>query len=383
MKEFFKKIGTTVKNGFSKTVSFFKSLVHEPPFRVAKKASISTRKALLIRVIAIVCALIFTSLLSVFLLKANPIKFLLTMFNGNFGSSRRIWKLLKDASVLLGISLAITPAFRMKFWNIGAEGQTLVGAIASAAAAFYLGGKVPNALLLVFMLLFAILAGAIWAGLPAIFKAIWNTNETLFTLMMNYVASGLLAFFLLLWTPSGSSVLGMLPFGHLPVIYNEYLLLIISVLVITVVAYIYLQYTKQGYEISVVGESENTAKYIGIKVGKVIIRTMLISGAICGLTGFLIVGALDHSVSETTVGGMGFTAIMVAWLAKFNPLIMIGTSLLITFLDQGAAQLSTDFNVASAFPDIVVGIILFFIIGCEFFINYSIKRSDKKKKEVE
>ena len=220
MKEFFKKIGTTVKNGFSKTVSFFKSLVHEPPFRVAKKASISTRKALLIRVIAIVCALIFTSLLSVFLLKANPIKFLLTMFNGNFGSSRRIWKLLKDASVLLGISLAITPAFRMKFWNIGAEGQTLVGAIASAAAAFYLGGKVPNALLLVFMLLFAILAGAIWAGLPAIFKAIWNTNETLFTLMMNYVASGLLAFFLLLWTPSGSSVLGMLPFGHLPVIYN-------------------------------------------------------------------------------------------------------------------------------------------------------------------
>ena len=108
---------------------------------------------------------------------------------------------------------------------------------------------------------------------------------------------------------------------------------------------------------------------------------MLISGAICGIAGFLIVSALDHSVSETTVGGLGFTAIMASWLAKFNPLILIGSSLFIVFLNQGANQITTTFNIASAFPDMVVGIVLFFIIGCEFFINYSLKRTEKTKKE--
>ena len=371
---------STVKNAFRKSVEFTKDFIHDPPFHIIKKASISTYKALLIRILSVVIALLFCSVLSIFLIDANPLEFIIAMFSGTFRSSRNIWKFLKATAVLLCISLAVTPAFRMKFWNIGAEGQTLIGAIAATAVAFYLGGKMPNAILLILMLISAILAGAIWAGIPALFKAKWNTNETLFTLMMNYIASGLLAFFLLLWSLNGSSM-GALKFGHLPVILNDYLLLIIVVLIITVLMYIYLQYTKQGYEISVVGESENTAKYIGIKVGKVIIRTMLISGAVCGLAGFLIVGALDHSVSDTTVGGLGFTAIMVSWLAKFNPFIMIGTAAFITFLDQGSEEISTIFNVSTSFPDMVVGIILFFIIGCEFFINYSIKKSDRKKKE--
>jgi simple sugar transport system permease protein len=187
---------------------------------------------------------------------------------------------------------------------------------------------------------------------------------------------------LLLWTPSGSSVLGRLDAGHLPVIIHENFLMILLVLLLTVGVYIYHQYTKQGYEISVVGESENTANYIGINVKKVIIRTMLISGAICGFAGFLIVGALDHSVAVTSAGGMGFTAIMVSWLAKFNPLVMIGTSAFITFLDRGAAQVTTTFNIDSSFPDMVIGIVLFFIIGCEFFIGYQLKfksREDTKK----
>jgi len=197
---------------------------------------------------------------------------------------------------------------------------------------------------------------------------------------MNYVASGLVAYFLLLWTPSGSSVLGALPVGHLPVVGHPYLLLIIAVLILTGLVYVYLNYTKHGYEISVVGESENTARYIGINVGKVILRTMLVSGAICGVAGFLIVSALDHSITETSIGGMGFTAIMVSWLAKFNPLFMLGTSALITFLQQGAAQVSTTFNVDSSFPEMMVGIVLFFIIGCEFFIGYRLKFRESLKK---
>jgi simple sugar transport system permease protein len=177
--------------------------------------------------------------------------------------------------------------------------------------------------------------------------------------------------------------LGSLDAGHLPILVHENFLLIILVLLLAVGVYVYQKYTKQGYEIAVVGESENTAKYIGINVKKVIIRTMLISGAICGFAGFLIVGALDHSVAVTSVGGMGFTAIMVSWLAKFNPLVMIGTGAFITFLDRGAAQVTTTFNIDSSFPSMVIGIVLFFVIGCEFFVGYQLKRKPRDEEKEE
>jgi len=354
----------------------------ELPFHVIKRSEIPLWKSLLFRVIAVVAAILLCSVLSIFMIEANPFKFIGTLFVGAFGTPARIWAFSKDAALLLCIALAITPAFKMRFWNIGAEGQTLIGALAAVAVIIYCKA-LPEWLLLVLMFVAAILAGAIWGGLPALFKALWGTNETLFTLMMNYVASGLVAYFLLLWTPSGSSVLGRLNRGHLPVLGHENLLLIVLVLLLTVGIYVYQKYTKQGYEIAVVGESENTAKYIGINVKSVIIRTMLISGAICGFAGFLIVGALDHSVAVTSVGGMGFTAIMVSWLAKFNPLIMMGTSAFITFLDRGAAQVTTTFNIDSSFPDMVIGIMLFFVIGCEFFIGYQLKRrSHDETKDV-
>ena len=349
------------------------------PFHVVKRSTIPVWKSMLFRVIAVLSAVILCSLLSIFMIGANPIKFIITMFDGAFGTSARIWAFAKDAAILLCIALAITPAFKMRFWNIGAEGQTLIGALAAVAVIIYCEG-LPEWLLLILMLLASVLVGAIWGGLPALFKAIWSTNETLFTLMMNYVSSGLVAYFLLLWTPSGSSVLGRLESGHLPVLAHENLLMILLVLLLTVAVYVYQRYTKQGYELSVVGESENTAKYIGINVKKVIIRTMLISGAICGFAGYLIVGALDHSVAVTSVGGMGFTAIMVSWLAKFNPLVMIGTSAFITFLDRGSSQITSTFNIDSSFPDMVIGIVLFFIIGCEFFIGYQLK--PKAREEV-
>ncbi len=356
--------------------------VHEPLFHVVKRDTIPIWKSMLIRVIAVAAALFICSLLSMILIKANPIEFLETLVDATLGSTRRLWKFSKDAAVLLCIALAITPAFKMRFWNIGAEGQVLIGALASVACAFYLGNTMSNAALLVIMFFAAVLAGAIWGGIPAVFKAKWGTNETLFTLMMNYAASGIVAYFLVKWTPSGSSVLGELKTGHLPQIIHPYFLIILAVIVVTFLVFIYQNFTKQGYELSVVGESENTARYIGINVKKVIIRTMLISGAICGIAGFLIVAGLDHSITETTVGGRGFTAIMVSWLAKFNPLVMILTAAFVTFLDQGASQISTAFNIDSSFPDMVVGIVLFFIIGCEFFINYKLKFRSMTKKEV-
>jgi simple sugar transport system permease protein len=353
--------------------------VREPLLRIVKRDSMPIWKAMLIRVVAVLAGILLCALLSVLVLDdVDFLKFIKTLFSGAFGTERNLWKLGKNAAVLLCISLAVTPAFRMKFWNIGAEGQTLVGALAAVAVAYYLGGKVPSFVLLGLMLISSVLAGAIWGGLPAVFKAKWNTNETLFTLMMNYVATGLVAFCLAKWCPSNGSVLPRLTHGHLPVVIHEYFLVIAVTLVLTAAVFVYLYYTKQGYEISVVGESEKTAKYIGINVGKVVFRTMLVSGAICGLAGFLIASALDQSINVNSVGGMGFTAIMVSWLAKFNPLVMMGTSLFVTFLQQGSAEIGS--AVDPSFPNIIVGIVLFFIIGCEFFIGYKIKFRERARK---
>jgi simple sugar transport system permease protein len=153
---------------------------------------------------------------------------------------------------------------------------------------------------------------------------------------------------------------------------NKFLLSIIVAAVITVIMYIYLKYTKHGYEIAVLGGSVQTARYAGIKVGKVIVRTVCLSGALCGVVGLLLVGSVNHTLTTTIVGGQGFTAVMVSWLAQFNPFVMVLTSLLIIFLDRGASAIATSFGVNESFSDMITGIILFFIIGCEFFIRYKV-----------
>lgn len=361
--------------------------VHEPLFHIAKRAHISGGKAWLIRIGAVLAALIICAVVTMLLTGENPFSVYATMFEGAFGTERKIWKLLQNLSMLLCVSLALTPAFKMRFWNIGGEGQVLIGGLATAACMILLGGKLPNGLLIIVMLFASILAGTIWAIIPAIFKANFNTNETLFTLMMNYVAIQIVSYFCMYWeNPKGSGKIGVINGnsmqGWLPTIGDyDYLLNILIVLVLTVAMYIYLKYSKHGYELSVVGESENTAKYIGINVKKVILRTMFVSGAVCGIAGFLLVGGTDHTISSTTAGNRGFTAIMVSWLAKFNPIYMIITSLLLVFLSAGASQISMVFNLNESFSDIITGIILFFIIGSEFFINYELKFR-KANKEV-
>ena len=350
----------------------------EPLVHLSKRASIPPLKAWGIRLLAIALGLIVCGLVAFLLIEKlgrNPERigdFYNAFIKGSFSTSRKFWKFLKNIAILLCISLALTPAFRMRFWNIGGEGQTLIGVLGAIAVDFYLGGQVPEWLLLILMLIAALAAGIIWGVIPALFKAKWGTNETLFTLMMNYVATFLVGYFLVIWVPNGSSSLGKLKYGRLPSFGNDYLLIILIVLALTVALYIYLNYTKQGYEINVVGESVRTAKYVGISVNKVIIRTMILSGALCGLAGYLIGAGLDQTVTAESAGGQGFTGIMVAWLGKFNPLAMILTAGLIQVLDQGAAQISQDFDVSGAFPDVIVGIILFFVIGSEFFINYKI-----------
>lgn len=347
----------------------------EPLLHITKRTDIPLSRAIIIRAVAVVSALVFGGIVTIFLTGDNPISIYVTIFEGAFGNSTRIWFTFQQIAILLCISLAVTPAFKMRFWNIGAEGQVLIGCLATAMCMFLLGDIMPTWLLILTMTVASIAAGIIWGVIPAVFKANWGTNETLFTLMMNYVAIQLIECFLKIADKSGSNTVGpdKLDNGWLPNLFGQqYLLNIVIVAVLTAVMYIYLKYTKQGYEISVVGESVNTAKYIGINVKKVIIRTMALSGAVCGLAGLLLVGGTSHSIDSNLADNRGFTAIMVSWLAKFNPIMMIFTTFLIVFLERGADEISSKFGLNSSFSDILTGIILFFIIGSEFFVQYQV-----------
>ena len=357
----------------------------EPLAHISKRGAMPWYKAWAIRLGAIVAALLVCALVTTVTTGENPIAVYGAMISGAFGTARRSWITFQGMAVLLCISLAVTPAFKMRFWNIGAEGQVLIGCLATAACMICLGGKLPNAALILVMIVAAIAAGALWGFLPAIFKAKWNTNETLFTLMMNYIATQLAAFFIIVWeVPKGSGKIGIInantEAGWLPVIGGQrYLLPILLVAVLTGLMYIYLNYSKHGYEIAVVGESQRTASYAGIKVERVIVRTMVLSGAICGLIGLLLTAGTDHTLTTTIVGGRGFTAVMVSWMAKFNPILMIFTSLLIVVLSRGASEISSVFGLNHSFADILTGIILFFIIGSEFFITYKVSLRKGKK----
>ena len=370
-------------------------VIREPLLHITKRATIPMWKTWAIRAGAIIAAFIVCAIVTILLTGENPLYVFQAMFRGAFGTAnsaaRKIWVLINDTCMLLAVALAITPAFKMRFWNIGANGQVLIGGLAAAACMIYLGGKLPSPIYYIVLLASCLVAGAVWAVIPAIFKAKWGTNETLFTLMMNYVAVQLVSFFITKWEkPKGSGTVGIInqasKDGWLPTLGSNsflgrnYLLNIIVILAITVLIYVYLKYSKQGYEISVVGESENTARYIGINVQKVVIRTMAISGLICGLVGMLLIaGGNNHTINTDIVDNRGFTAIMVSWLAKFNPFSMIITSFLLVFLDKGAGQISTDFGLNPAFSEILTGIILFFIIGCEFLISYKINVRAKKE----
>ena len=257
-----------------------------------------------------------------------------------------------------------------------------MGGLASIICMIELGDILPYPVLVAVIAVTSILAGAIWGVIPAIFKAWFNTNETLFTLMMNYIATQIIAYYVYI-KGGGSNVINPVSAGSFPSVGgNDYFVNIVIVAVITVAMYIYLKYSKQGYEISVVGESQNTARYIGINVKKVIIRTMLISGALCGVTGMLLVAGKDHSININSVGGQGFTAILMSWLGQFNPFIMAIMTAIVVFLRLGVAKVADTALLNSSFSEIMVGVVILMLVGCEFFIHYSIKFKHKKEAGV-
>lgn len=357
---------------------------HEPPIHIAKRDNLPAPMAWLIRVAAILLGFLVIGILSSLLTGVTVAEGYQIMFKGVFGKllegkTTLLWRFLQQTSILLCLALAVTPAFRMRFWNCGAEGQALIGGLAAMICMIELGGKVPEGALIAIIALCSIVAGAIWGLIPALFQAQYRTNETLFTLMMNYVATQIVAYYVYL-KGAGSNVINPVSTGNLPQIFGQkYALNILIVAGLMVALYIYQKYSKHGYEITVVGESQNTARYVGINVKKVIIRTMAISGAICGIAGMLMVAGTDHSINTSTMGGQGFTAIMISWLGQFNPFIMALMSGLVTFLQTGAAKVADSFFLNSAYADVVSGIVILFLVGCEFFIQYAVKFRRTKK----
>ncbi len=346
----------------------------EPLVRIARREAAPLSRKIAVRAAAILLALVVDALFIFFVTGLNPINVYVVMWGGTFSTTVRFSWAMRDLSTLLCIGIALAPAFKMRFWNIGAEGQVLVGGLATALIMVYFGNSLPAPALFAAMVLGSLAAGALWGFVPAWFKSRWNTNETLFTLMMNYVATSIVACATNIMRGQASS-LGTLnkatKAGWLPIVFGQrYTINIIVVLVLTFAMYAYLKYSKHGYEIAVVGESENTARYAGINVRRVMVRTMIISGAVCGLTGFLIVAGKDQTISTTSAGGNGFTAIIVAWLAKFNTFYMALISFLLVFLERGASEIASAYSLNEYAADIITGIILFFILGSEFFINY-------------
>ena len=357
----------------------------EPLFHMVKRGGISTKKAWMIRAVALILALIVCAAFIVPITHLNPLEVYSGLIDGAVGNNRRLWVTIRELSVLLCVAIGLTPAFKMKFWNIGGEGQILMGATAAAALMIYAGDALPNWLLIVCICVVSAIAGMIWGLIPAVFKARFNTNETLFTLMLNYVAIQIVNCCIVIWeNPAGSNTVGIInkatKAGWFPKVFGmTYGLNVILVAILTVFIFVFLKSSKMGYEISVVGESVDTAHYACINVKKVIMKTMAFSGAICGFAGSLIVSGSSHTISTSTGGGFGFTAIIVAWMAKFNPFAMILVSGILIFMQQGSIQIATQFNLNENASDIITVIILFFLIGCEFFINYKLEIRKTKK----
>ena len=362
-----------------------KSVKHrEPLLHIVKRPAMPGWAAWLIRLAAVLLGLLVCGIIASLLTGAQLNAVYKDMFEGAFGrilqgNTFLLWRFLQRTAILLCLALGVTPAFRMRFWNCGAEGQALAGGLAAMICMIEIGDKVPYPALLAIIVVSSVLAGALWGLIPALFHAKYKTNETLFTLMMNYVITQIVIYYVYRIS-AGSMIIQKVSTGNLPIIGDQkYLLNIIIVAVLTVATFIYMRYSKQGYEISVVGESQNTARYVGINVKKVIIRTMILSGAVCGIAGMLMVAGTDHSINTGTMGGQGFTAIMVSWLGQFNPFIMAGVSGLLIFVKDGAAKVADRAMLNSSYSDIACGIVILFLVGCEFFIQYSVRFRHSKK----
>lgn len=342
--------------------------------RIIKNSNISRKDSIIIRSVSVVGAFIAAAVF-IMIMGRNPIDVYLSMISGAIGSAYRFKETITKAIPLVLASLGIAAAFKMKFWNIGAEGQILVGAIAASYFALFYN-SLPMPVLLTVMFLVSALAGGIWALIPAIFKAQFGTNETLFTLMMNYIALKIVTY--LQNGPWKDPAANGFPIiakftenASIPKLFGLTSAWLI-VIALVVVMHIFLKYTKKGYEIAVLGESEKTARYAGMNIRNIILISMLVSGGLAGVTGMVLASGVNQTLSANITGGVGYTAIITTWLGGLNPIFIMVISFLFAVLDQGGAYIQSAFQIPKAAAMVIQGLILFFVLGGEFFIQYKL-----------
>ncbi|MDO4468742.1 MAG: ABC transporter permease [Bacillota bacterium] len=344
----------------------------EPLIRIEKRSERTHNQIMRLRLLSVVLAIVAGGLF-ILCIGYNPFSVYGTIVSGAFRSTMAFQATIKLMVPLLIPALGITLAFKMRFWNIGAEGQIIMGAIFATYFALFCW-DFPHWLLMICMFLAGMVGGALWGLIPAFFKAKFNTNETLFTLMLNYIALYLISFLRDgPWQdPNSSGFPKIAKFGkaaQLDKVFGVHAGWLIG-LVLVVIVYIYLKYTKQGYEISVVGESRATANYAGMNYKKIVLRTMALSGGICGIAGMVQASGSDLTLTTSVAGGVGFTAIIVAWLAQLNPVGILVVSFLFAVLEKGSTVMQSAHGLSAYSADVLQGIILFFVLGCEFFVRY-------------
>jgi general nucleoside transport system permease protein len=342
--------------------------------RYVKRSDLNRSRGLLIRGGAIIIALLVTAVF-IMALSLNPIDVYSGLLKGAFGSTLNFQQTVITAIPLVICALGVAVAFKMQFWNIGGEGQIMMGAFAASIVALKLP-HLPMFVMLLLMAIAGIIGGALWAMIPAFFKAKWKTNETIVTLMMNYIALKWITY--LQYGPwKDPSALGFPKIPDftdnaiLPNVFGIHMGWIIA-LILVVVIYIFMNHTKLGYEVAVLGESERTAQYSGISVRKTIILGILLSGGMCGLAGMIQASAVSNTLSVNVSGGVGFTAIIVAWLSGLSAPIILVASVLFAGLINGGSYIQSAFGIPAAAAQILQGLILFFVLGSEFFVRYKL-----------
>lgn len=347
---------------------------------VTKREDFSRQKSIMVRTIAIILSIICTGVF-INILGYNAVEVFYNMVDGSLGSGMRIQQTIIRTIPIAIASLGILVAFKMKFWNIGGEGQIMMGAMAATYVALNVKG-LPQPIMLLLMMIAAIVFGGIWAFIPAFFKVKCGTNETIFTLMMNYIAIKWITYLQFgPWKdPNGGGFPKIASFPEnavLPEVFGINIGWIIAILA-TVAVYVFMNHTKKGYEISVVGESLATAKYAGMNVKTIIIIAMLVSGGLCGLTGMIMASSIEKTLSIYLSNGIGYTAIITAWLSGLSAPFAVIASFAFAILIQGGNFIQIALQVPASVADMIQGMILFFVLGSEFFTRYKISFQGKK-----
>jgi simple sugar transport system permease protein len=312
----------------------------------------------------------------------NPLFAFVKIFSGSFGSLYGFKETITKAIPLILIGSGLALAFKAKFWNIGAESQLLMGAIFGTWVGLTVGTSLPSPVIVPLMFLVGFLGGALWGLIPAILKIRFSINEVISTLMLNYICAEFLT--LLIVGPWKSekkfgfpytddlpqnAILSLLPGSRIHL--ATLILAVAAAVMLTVIIY----KTRFGYEVRVIGENPHAAKYAGIHFGHTTILIMAISGGMAGMAGVGEVAGIHHYLSypDSISSGYGFTAIIVAWLAKLNPLYVIFSSIFFAGILVGGDAIQISLGLPAATVEIFNGTLLFFLIMGDFFTKNKVQ----------